>query len=58
MKKVGIITTHRQTNWGSVLQCYALQEALKKCDYDVDVIDYYPDNVTVEGRLKTLKNKK
>ena len=57
MKKVGIITTHRQTNWGSVLQCYALQEALKKCDYDVDVIDYYPDDVTVEGRLKTLKNK-
>ena len=30
MKRVGIITFHRANNFGAVLQCYALQEILKK----------------------------
>lgn len=40
MKKVGILTFHRAHNYGAVLQCYALQEVLKKLGYDVKVIDY------------------
>ena len=39
--KIGIITFQRTNNYGAVLQCYALQETLKKLDYDVRVVDYY-----------------
>ena len=38
--KIGIITVHRAYNYGSVLQCYALQEYLKMLGYDTWVIDY------------------
>ncbi len=40
MKKIGIITVHRAYNYGSVLQCYALQEYLKGMGHEVWVIDY------------------
>ena len=38
--KIGIITVHRAYNYGSVLQCYALQEYLKSLGHDTWVIDY------------------
>lgn len=38
--RIGIITVHRAYNYGSVLQCYALQEYLKQQGHDVCVIDY------------------
>ena len=38
--KVGILTFHRAHNYGAVLQCYALQEILKRKGHDVQVIDY------------------
>lgn len=39
--KIGIITVHRAYNYGSVLQCYALQEYLTLLGHDVWVIDYH-----------------
>ena len=42
MKKIGIITYHWATNYGAVLQCYALQEALKELGYEVQIINYKP----------------
>ena len=38
--KVGILTFHNANNYGAILQCYALQEALKGIGHDVYVIDY------------------
>lgn len=38
--KIGILTFHRAHNYGAVLQCYALQEIIKKYGYDVYVINY------------------
>lgn len=38
--KIGILTFHRAFNYGAVLQCYALQSALKKMGHDVVVLDY------------------
>lgn len=38
--KIGIITVHRAYNYGSVLQCYALQQYLMHMGHDVWVIDY------------------
>lgn len=43
--KVGILTFHTATNYGAVLQCYALQTALEKCGYTVEVINYQNDLV-------------
>lgn len=42
--KIGIITTFRQANFGSVLQAFSLQFVLEKMGYDVELIDYkYPN---------------
>ena len=38
--RVGILTFHRAHNYGAVLQCYALQEILKRRGHDVRIIDY------------------
>lgn len=38
--KIGLLTFHNADNYGAVLQCYALQEALKTIGHDVAVIDY------------------
>lgn len=40
MKKVGIITWHYYGNFGSVLQAYALQEAIREMGYDVEFVNY------------------
>lgn len=64
MKSVGIITTFRQPNFGSVLQAFALQYVIEKMGYDVKVIDYkYPNEFhwkagAKHGRRKiTLRNR-
>ena len=40
--KIGILTFHCAHNYGAVLQCYALQEVLKRMGHEVEVIDYRP----------------
>lgn len=44
MKKIYIITFHWATNYGAILQSYALQEYLKSKGYDVEIINYTPRN--------------
>lgn len=39
--KVGILTFHNVTNYGGVLQCYALQNCLQGLGHDCEVIDYH-----------------
>lgn len=52
-KKIGIITFHYKNNFGAVLQCYALQEFLKRQGYLVEIINLKP---TDRNRLiRTLK---
>lgn len=41
MRKVGIITWHYYVNFGSVLQAYALQEAIRKLGYDAEFVNYH-----------------
>lgn len=38
--KIGILTFSRTHNFGAILQCYALQQALKELGAEVFVIDY------------------
>lgn len=40
--RVGILTFHWATNYGAVLQCYALQQTLTRLGCEVQVIDYKP----------------
>lgn len=58
--KIGIITFHWATNYGAVLQCYALQEYLKQCGHDVSVINYkpskYDNNIWTFFRMKKFMN--
>lgn len=41
--KIGIITFHRADNYGAVLQAYALQKALIKKGFQVEIVDYVSD---------------
>jgi hypothetical protein len=43
--KIGILTFQHSINFGAQLQCYALQEVLKKIGHEPEVIQYHPDNV-------------
>lgn len=49
--KIGILTFHYADNYGAVLQCYALQEALKLFGHKVFIIDYRNSNT--ESAYKT-----
>ena len=40
MSRVGIITWHYYSNFGSVLQSYALQEAIRQLGHDVEIVNY------------------
>ena len=40
MKKIGILTLHRATNFGAVLQAYALQQTVQRLGCQCVVIDY------------------
>jgi hypothetical protein len=42
--KIGIITFHWATNYGAILQCYALQTYLEDMGHDVYIINYRPKN--------------
>lgn len=57
MIKVGILSSQRHANWGSALQCYALEKKLNGMGFDAEIIDYFPEDVTVKGQLKRLKDK-
>lgn len=40
--KIGILTFHWATNYGAIMQCYALQTYLEQLGHTVFVIDYKP----------------
>ena len=42
MKKVGILSKQRTSNYGSVLQCFAFEKKLDELGYQSEIIDYYP----------------
>lgn len=48
MKKVGLLTYHHTTNFGSLLQTYALYKKVQELGYECEVIDYR--NEAVEKR--------
>jgi hypothetical protein len=52
-KNVGIVTMHKVTNFGSVLQAYALQKVISDLGYNCELIDYvYPNKYHKQFRSK------
>ena len=45
-QKIKIITLHRVTNFGSLLQTYATEATLKKLGYDVEILDFVPEGLS------------
>lgn len=43
--KIGILTFHRATNYGAILQAYALVSYLKNLGYEAKIIDYKPEGM-------------
>ena len=54
--KIGIITFHWATNYGAVLQAYALQTYLSELGHDVEIINYRPRRNIFLQRLTWIKN--
>lgn len=50
--KIGILTFHFGNNYGGILQCYALQQVLKKEGYIVEVINFQPSSEAIIDRIK------
>ena len=44
--KVEVITLHRITNFGSLLQTYATQTAIERLGYEAEVIDFVPEGMS------------
>ncbi|MCA1031325.1 polysaccharide pyruvyl transferase family protein [Bacillus timonensis] len=53
--KIGTITFHWATNYGAVLQAFALQKYLKDHGYETEIINYIPFNITFKQLLLNLK---
>ena len=53
---IGTITFHWATNYGAVLQSYALQKYLFKLGYNVEIIDYCPGLIKFKQNIVALKS--
>lgn len=47
--KIGFVTTHQYKNFGTFLQCYALQYVLTKLGHQVEIIDYQKKIIIKDG---------
>lgn len=54
MMKIGTITFHWASNYGAVLQAYALQRFLMECGYQTEIIDYLPRRIIRNQKIKVL----
>ena len=44
--KVSLITLHRITNFGSLLQTYATQTFIEKLGHSVEIVDFVPEGIS------------
>lgn len=56
--KVGVLTFHRATNFGTVLQAYATVTVLKELGFEAELIDYRPDYIEKTIRNRRLRDSK
>ena len=56
--KVGILTFHRATNYGTALQAFATEKGIKKLGVDTEIIDYRPEYIERTLKVRKLRNAK
>ena len=56
--RVGILTFHRATNYGTALQAFATQKGLQKLNIDAQVIDYRPEYIERTLHQRKLRDAK
>lgn len=56
--KIGTLTYHDTTNYGAVLQAYALQNKIQDLGYDCEIIDYKCDTITKRYEIIELRKSK
>lgn len=54
--KVGILTFHRATNYGTALQAIATEKGIKKLGIDAEIIDYRPEYIERTLKVRKFKN--
>lgn len=50
-KKIGIITVHRNVNYGANLQAFASCKYINNLGFDAEIIDYYPAEIDKDNYL-------
>lgn len=55
---IGIITFHWATNYGAVLQAYALQTFLKEEGYETEIVNYVPWSTKIIQLMQVVKKGK
>ncbi len=50
-KKIGIITVHRNVNYGANLQAFASAKFLTKSGFNAEIVDYLPKNLDKDNYL-------
>lgn len=55
--KIGTLTFHWATNYGAVIQAYALQKCLIKLGYETEIINYVPKRPVLINSFVALKNR-
>lgn len=55
--KIDIITRHAPANYGSILQCYAMEKVLKDLNFDVEFINYVRLDEKGKNIAKTMLNR-
>ena len=58
MKKIATLTFHWATNYGAVLQAFALQRFLQKNGYETEIINYVPRRVKAIQRMQWIASRK
>lgn len=51
MKKVGIVTVHRNVNYGANLQAFASNKFINNQGFNAEIIDYLPSELDKENYL-------
>lgn len=51
MQRVAVITLHRVTNFGSLLQTFATENTLHQLGYDVEILDFVPEGLTFKRAI-------
>lgn len=54
--KVGVLTFHRATNYGTALQAYATVRALKNMGIEAELIDYRPEYIERTIRQRKIRD--